>query len=85
MSDTLDVRVATIGDTKRVLNLDVYRRRTAALGAKTAAERREIAGISRSTEYRWLRGGSIPDMELAGKVADRLEVGIDDLIVRVAA
>jgi len=74
-----------MGDTRWVLNLDLYRSRTSALGATTAEQRRQKAGISRSTEHRWRHGRTAPDWDKAQEVADRLGVARDELIVRVAA
>lgn len=85
MSDTRLEQRAAKGDTRWVLNLDLYKQRTSAKGAETAEQRRVVAGLSRSTEHRWKRGITVPDWEKAREVAKRLNVGVHELIVEVAA
>lgn len=85
MSDTQMARSAIRSDTRWVLNLAVYRERTGAKGAITAQQRRQIAGLSRSTEMRWKRGSTVPDWEKATEVARNLGVSVSELIVQVAA
>jgi len=85
MDDTLTVAVGRTGETRFVLNLGVYRERAAAKGATTAEQARAIAGISRSTEYRWKRGVSQPNWPKARKAAQRLGTTEKELFAEVAS
>ena len=40
----------------------------------------ELVGVTRQTIAKWESGESIPDLDLAGKLADALDVGLDDLV-----
>ena len=40
----------------------------------------ELVGVTRQTIAKWESGESIPDLNLAGKLADALDVGLDDLV-----
>ena len=40
----------------------------------------EEVGVTRQTIAKWESGESIPDLDLAGKLADALDVGLDDLV-----
>ncbi len=39
----------------------------------------EAVGVTRQTVAKWENGESVPDLELAGKLADALDVSLDDL------
>lgn len=86
MHDTLTANAGRASDTRVVLNLPVYHRLAAAKGANDAETRREVAGISRSTEWRWKRGVTDPSGRLARDFARRLDATpADQLFVEVAA
>lgn len=85
MSDTLDLEEGRTIGTRIVLDVAHYMERTTALGAKTREERRQIAGLSRPTEHRWLKGKSVPNWRRARMVADRLQTTEDRLFVEVAS
>ena len=85
MSDTLERVVGRISGTRFVLNLSTYRELAAKKGAHTAEERRELAGISRSTEYRWRKGTFAPNWRVADQVARRLGTTPRELFAEVSA
>lgn len=71
-------------DTSRVvLNEDVFRTRTRALGARTDRERCAVAGISRSSLHRWRQGSVTPSLTALREVAHRLAVKLDQLVSEV--
>lgn len=67
-----------------VLNEEVFRRRTGALGARTDVERCAVAGISKASLHRWRRGSVTPRYDLLRGMARRLQVRVDELTVEVA-
>lgn len=85
MSDTQVASQVAKSDTRWILNEDLYRQQTGAKGAVTPTQRRKVAGLSRSTEYRWKNGTTVPDWQKARKVAALLDVDVNELIVEVAA
>lgn len=85
MTETLEVARSVRAETRTVLNLGIYMKKTSELGAERLKDRFKVAGISRATQHRWISGGSVPDMDLARKVAKRLGVPLNELFVEVAA
>lgn len=69
--------------TTLVLDDDLFRRRTKALGAKTDPERCAIAGISRASLHRWRRGSVVPSLTALRGVAQRLDVDLSQLVREV--
>lgn len=67
-----------------ILNEEVFRRRTRALGARTDVERCAVAGISKASLHRWRHGSVTPSYNLLRGMARRLEVRVDELTVEVA-
>ena len=39
----------------------------------------ELVGVARQTIAKWVTGESVPDLEMAGKLASALKVSLDDL------
>lgn len=57
-------------------NLQIFRKQMN-LTQEALAER---VGVARQTIVKWETGESRPDLELAGKLAEALEVSLDDLV-----
>ncbi|WP_092550633.1 helix-turn-helix domain-containing protein [Actinoplanes derwentensis] len=68
---------------KLVLNEELFRRRTQALGARTDRERCTIAGISKASLHRWRHGSVTPSYTLLRQMARRLNVPVVELTVEV--
>ncbi len=85
MPDTNGVAQGVEPKTRTVLNLGLYLERTTALGATDEKSRAAVAGISRSTQNRWLKGRTEPDPRIARATAKRLRVTRDELFPEVAA
>ncbi|GGN96026.1 hypothetical protein GCM10010112_86890 [Actinoplanes lobatus] len=66
-----------------VLNEDLFRSRTRALGARTDQERCAVAGISRASLYRWRTGTVTPSLDALRSVARRLDVELSQLVREV--
>ena len=66
--------------TTLVLNDDLFRSTTRALGARTDRERCAVAGISRPTLHRWRRGTVVPSLAALRGVAQRLGVELSQLV-----
>lgn len=60
------------------LNVDLFDRLMARLGATSPQERAALLGIDRATYYRW-RGGKTPDLGTAMRVANQLGTRVDKL------
>ncbi len=85
MPDTKPVHEGVEPKTRTVLNLGLYLERTTALGATDEQSRAKVAGISRSTQNRWIKGKTEPDPRKARAAAKRLRVTRDELFAEVAA
>ena len=57
-------------------NLQIFRKQMN-LTQEALAER---IGVARQTIVKWETGESRPDLELAGRLAEALEVSLDDLV-----
>lgn len=66
-----------------VLNMDVFRTRTRALGARNDRERCAVAGISRASLHRWRTGTVTPSFDALCSVARRLDVEVNQLVREV--
>ena len=71
------------GDTVLVLNDQLFRRKTDAMGARNDRERCAIAGISRASLHRWRRGSVVPSLVTLRGVAKRLDVEHSQLVREV--
>ena len=66
------------------LNSDLFDRRAEALGATTEAEKAALVDLDPSTLWRFRRGQIGPRLEVARRMAERLEVTVDDLWPKAA-
>ena len=57
-------------------NLQIFRKRKN-LTQETLAE---MVGVARQTIVKWESGESAPDLDMAGQLAEALEVSLDDLV-----
>lgn len=84
MSDTLETSTDVVRDTTLRLNWEFYTQQAKARGARRAEARRELTGLSRSTENRWRRGKGIR-LEKAHEMAQKLDTPWAKLFVEVKA
>lgn len=66
------------------LNADLFDRRCEAKGAYSDAEKAALVGVNRSTLLRFRRGDMGPRLEVARRMAERLEVTVDQLWLKAA-
>lgn len=85
MSDTPATTRGAVSETRMVLNLSVYLECAGDLGAHTPQERRALVGVSRTTEWRWMHGVSVPSHSRARAVAATLKTTTRELFPEVAA
>ena len=84
MRETRTRLKGSASETSRVvLNEDLFRTRTRALGARTDLERCNLAGISRASLYRWRAGTVTPSFDALRNVARRLDVDLNQLVREV--
>ena len=57
-------------------NLQIFRKQMS-LTQEALAERVDVA---RQTVVKWESGESVPDLEMAGRIAEALQVSVDDLV-----
>jgi len=85
MTETRGTFKGFVDETSRVvLNEEVFRRQTGALGARTDVERCRVAGISKPTLHRWRHGSVTPSYDRLLRMARRLDVRVDELTREVA-
>lgn len=73
------------GTTAAALNDPLFRELTAKLGADTDIARARLLDVDRNDIARWRRGSSMPRLEKAMRVANKLGTTVEDLFGRVAA
>lgn len=83
MGETRTKLTGSDPDTTYVLDDELFRRRTHALGARTDLERCAVAGISRASLHRWRRGSVVPSLSVLRPMAKRLDVEPDQLVREV--
>lgn len=64
------------------LRLDVFDKLTKARGAKTHVDRARLAGVDRSSLYRYRSGQFAPSLDVATRIAERLGTTVDGLFER---
>lgn len=69
-------------DATVVLRTDVFDDLTRALGATTDAARARLFEVDRATIYRMRRHLHTPSMDVAMRMAERLDVTVEDLFER---
>lgn len=68
-----------------VLRDEVFDALTAERGATNDSERARLVGINRATLYRLRKHRFAPRMDVAHRIAERLDTTVDQLFERVAA
>lgn len=63
----------------------MFDREAARLHATDESSRAELAGVDRTTLWRWRHGKQTPSLEKATDIAARFGISVEDLIERAAA
>lgn len=66
------------------IDFAVFDSKCAELGATSDIARAEIAGVNRTTLWRWRKGLWAPNLAVATRIAQRLDVTVDELTRGVA-
>lgn len=61
------------------MDMELFERRCAAKGATTVEQKADLAGVDWSTIHRFGNGTMGPRLEVARRIAGRLEVSVDEL------
>jgi DNA-binding XRE family transcriptional regulator len=62
-----------------VFNTELFDERCEALGAATVEQKAALVGVDWSTIHRFRKGTYSPRLEIARRIANALEVSVDDL------
>lgn len=66
------------------IDFDIFDAKCADLGATNDTARAEIAGVNRTTIWRWRKGQWSPNLAVASRIAQRLDITVDELTGRAA-